>query len=191
MHAIRRKLRLAVRPAILLLAFALVLFEETVWRWGGALGALLARIPLLAALERLVARLPPPAVFALFLVPMALLLPVKLAALWLIAAGHPLLGLGVIVAAKVGGTAVSARLYAIAEPKLMQVPAFAWARGKVAALLARAHAFLDASPAWQSARRAMAALRERARALRVRLAGAGGGLGLRLAAARRCLRRTA
>ncbi len=179
-----RRLRAVLMPPLLFAAFVLVLFEETVWRWARALGALAARLPVMAALERLVQRLDPRLLFALFLIPVALLLPLKFLALWLIASGHAVTGVAVIAVAKMLGTAVSARLYAIAEPRLMQIPAFAWLRNLALGVLARAHAYLDASPAWQAARRAVAALKLRVRAMLAR-----GRFGLQFAALRRWMRR--
>lgn len=190
---IRRTLRLALKSVLLVLAFAVVLWEETVWRWARAIGALIARIPFIATLEDLVRRLDARLVFALFLIPIALLFPLKIAALWLIAHHQVFAGLALAIGAKLLGTAISARLYAIAEPRLLELPSFAWLHGIVTGLLARAHAYLDASPAWQAARATLRRGKEAAIALirraRTLLAGQGGGLGLRLAASRRLLDR--
>lgn len=190
---VRRSLRAALKPPLLFAAFLLLLWEETVWRWAKALGALVARIPVMAALERVVARLDARLVFLLFLIPMALLLPLKFVALWLIATGQPLLGLAAVVIAKMVGTAVSARLYVIAEPRLMEVPAFAWLHGHVTGWLKAAHDCLDASPTWQAARRRMAAAKGQVHRLtgwlRQGLRTRRGGLSLRLAAARRWIGR--
>lgn len=190
---IRRSIRAVLRPPLLAAAFLLLVWEETVWRWAKALGALVARIPFMAAVERLVARLDARLVFLLFLIPMALLFPLKILALWLIATGQPVLGLGVIVAAKVVGTAVSARLYVIAEPRLMEIRAFVWLHGLVTGWLKAAHAFLDASPGWQAAKRLVRDAKDRMKAvaarLRATLRAQRGGVGLRFAAARRWLRR--
>jgi hypothetical protein len=59
----------------------------------------------------------------LFIVPATLLFPIKLVALWLIHEGHAALGLAVIVAAKLLGTALVGRLFVLTERQLMQ---FAW-----------------------------------------------------------------
>ncbi len=169
----RRPIRALLRPPLLLLAFLYVVLEETFWRWAKALGALVARIPVFAALEALILRLDARAVLLLFAIPIAALFPVKLAALWLIGSGHWLAGAAVLLAAKTLGTAFSARLYVVAEPKLMTIPAFAWVRGQVVALLARAHAFLDASASMRAVRAAAARLRAAAAGLRARLRGRG------------------
>ncbi len=152
---VRQPVRRLVKPPLLLLAFLWVVLEETLWRWAQAIGGLIARIPLLAALERLVPRLDARVVAMLFVIPLAALLPLKIAAVWLIGSGNVPAGIALLLAAKTLGTAFSARLYVVAEPRLLEIRAFAWAHGRVRALLARAHAFLDASPTWQAARRAM------------------------------------
>ncbi|MFN7154009.1 MAG: hypothetical protein ACK4OE_09960 [Acidovorax sp.] len=105
----------------------LILFEE--WGWV-PLQRLLARIgrwPGLRWVEGCVRQLPPWGAVAVFLLPTALLLPVKLLALWAMARGHLALGVLVILLAKVIGTAVVARLFSLTHPALMQLRWFAWA----------------------------------------------------------------
>ena len=62
---------------------------------------------------------------ALFLLPTLLLLPVKLLALWLMGQGKVLAGTLVIVAAKLAGTAIVARLFGLTKDTLMQLGWFA------------------------------------------------------------------
>ena len=157
-------LRRAIRAPLLLLAFLWVVLEETIWRWAALLGARIAGLPLFARFEGLVLRLDPHVVLLLFLVPLLGLIPLKLAAVWLIGGGHPVQGVALLLAAKFLGTALSARLYAVAEPRLMTIRLFARVRNAVVRLLARAHAFLDASPGWQAVLRAARGFTARARA---------------------------
>ena len=113
----------------MLLAFAAVIlfFEEWGWRPLTALAAWIARWPPLARLEAAIRRTSPRVALGLFVVPALLLVPVKLAALWLIGNRHATLGIVVIVAAKLIGTAFVGRLFILVETQLM---AFAWfARG--------------------------------------------------------------
>ena len=161
-------LRRILRAPLLLLAFLWVVLEETIWHWAGLLGARIARLPVFAGLERLVLRLDPHVVLLLFLIPLLGLIPLKLAAVWLIGGGHPIKGVLLLLGAKFLGTALSAHLYAVAEPKLMQIAIFARVRNIVVGLLARAHAYLDASPTWQAARRAMRRMKMLAHALAAR-----------------------
>ena len=114
-----------LQGAIRLLLAALILFEEWGWAPLSRLMARLGQLPVLRHIEALIKRLPPYAALALFLLPTVLLLPVKLLALWLIGMGRAKLGVLVIVGAKVVGTATLARLFALTQPALMQMPWFA------------------------------------------------------------------
>jgi hypothetical protein len=102
-----------------------ILFEE--WGWEPLQRAIawIARLPPLAWLERRIATLPPYAALAVFALPTLLLLPVKLAALWLIGIGKAGLGVAVIVVAKIVGTALLARLFKLTQPALMRLAWFA------------------------------------------------------------------
>lgn len=116
-----------VRAVLLGVAAVILFFEEWGWRPLTALAAWIARWPPLARVEAAVCRAPPRVALALFVVPAILLVPVKLAALWLIGNEHATLGIVVIVVAKVIGTAFVGRLFVLVETQLMQ---FAWfARG--------------------------------------------------------------
>jgi hypothetical protein len=147
----RTLLKILLWPLKWLLALV-ILFEEWGWeplqrlmeRWSRALG--------LTGLAAWVQRLPPYAALALFALPALALLPIKLLALWLIAQGRALLGALVIIVAKLVGTAILARLFALTKPALMQLAWFArlhdrWVAWKEALL-----AWARASSAWQQAR---------------------------------------
>ena len=143
-----------------------ILFEE--WGWAPLQRAMarIARLPVLAAIERRIAALPPHAALVVFFIPALALLPVKLLALWLIGQGQRLLGVLLIVAAKVVGTAVVAHLFALTQPALMRLPWFAhlytrWSAWKTA-LLAR----VRASWAWRAGRALKRRVAQRLRRLR-------------------------
>ena len=66
---------------------------------------------------------------------MLALVPLKLLALYLFAKGHVAFGLGLVLAAKLAGTAMAARLFQLTEPALLQIGWFArlylpWKRWK-------------------------------------------------------------
>lgn len=169
MTPITRLLSWVLRPlkwlATTLLALV-ILFEE--WGWE-PLQRVLARIgrwPGFRWIEARVVALPPRWALAVLLLPSLALLPVKLLALWAISRGHALLGALVIVAAKLGGTAVVARLFALTRPALMRMPWFArnyqrWTVWKQA-LLDR----VRASAPWQAVHAAKLWLQGRGAALR-------------------------
>lgn len=121
MHYVKRFLKFLFHTV-----FALVLiFGE--WGWVPLARAMdrLARLPVWAHLETLIRRLPPYAALGILLLPMLTLLPVKLLAVYWMARGYTVLGLLVVLAAKVVGTAVAARLFQLTQPALMQL---AWFR---------------------------------------------------------------
>ncbi|TAG04472.1 MAG: hypothetical protein EAZ30_16620 [Betaproteobacteria bacterium] len=101
------------------------MFYEWGWQSLSAVFAWLAKRPLWGLLESLIRRAPPYVALLLFLLPSLALFPVKLGALWLVAHGQKLLGVGVLIAAKIVGTAVVARLFSLTQPALMQLAWFA------------------------------------------------------------------
>ena len=141
----------------LLLAFAaLVIFiEEWGWRPLSAMVARLGRWPPLGRLETRIAAVPRRVALLLFLVPAILLVPVKLAALWLIGEGHAKLGIMLIVLAKLVGTAIVGRLFVLLERQLLTFPWFAQALAWWHRTQARVMTALRESTLW----RVMRALR--------------------------------
>lgn len=152
-------------------ALALVLlFEQWGWRPLSAVLARLAQFAPIAACERVIAGLPPFGALLVFGAPVVLLVPLKLAALYLITTGHAVSAGAVFIGAKVVGTAIVARLYALTEPQLMQIGWFKWAHEVIAPRVHALHAEIRASWAWRygrvvkwGAKRAAAAAIERLR----------------------------
>ena len=102
-----------------------LLFEEWGWEPLAAAFAALGRLPVWRQLERLIVRLPPWAALLAFGVPMLALIPIKLLAVYLLGQGHLATGVGLILLAKLGGTALAARLFQLTQPALMQIQWFA------------------------------------------------------------------
>jgi hypothetical protein len=121
-----RTLRKLLRKIFFPLIAGVLLFEEWGWAPLAAAFARLARLPLWAWLERKISQLPPTAAMLVFSVPMLTLLPVKLLALFLFGKGQATLGLVLLVGAKIGGTALMARLFQLTQPALMRLRWFAW-----------------------------------------------------------------
>ena len=114
-----------VRAIVFAPLVLVVLFEEWGWEPLARAFAALGRLPWLGQLERRIARLPPWAALLAFGVPVLTLIPVKLLALYFFGKGHMVLGLSLVVAAKLTGTALAARLFQLTEPALMQMAWFA------------------------------------------------------------------
>ncbi|WP_422086662.1 hypothetical protein [Variovorax sp.] len=120
-----RVFRALVRALGTALLVPLLLFEEWGWEPLAALMARLARLPLWARLENRLRQLPPWGALLAFFVPVILLLPVKVLALFLFSRGHAATALTVLVLAKLVGTAIVARIFQLVERPLMRIPWFA------------------------------------------------------------------
>lgn len=142
------------------------------WLWDAS-QAVLARIPdwpVLVRLQRWVERLSPYAALLIFLAPTLLLLPVKILALLSITHGHPTLGLAIVLTAKVLGTALVARIYALTRRSLLSLAWFQRYHDKLLDIKARLVAQLHASAGWRKLQRLRQSLREGMLRLRLRLA---------------------
>ena len=85
-----RKLRQwLLTPFLVVVAVIVVVLEATLWRWLTALGQVLGRFAFFAQLERLVERLSPGAVVAVFALPFVPIIPLlKVGEIWLIRHHH-------------------------------------------------------------------------------------------------------
>ncbi|HEY2928237.1 hypothetical protein [Piscinibacter sp.] len=144
----------ALRGVLIGLAALVLAIEEWGWRPLTAWAARLAKWAPLARLEARIRAAPPSVALALFLVPAVLLFPVKLLALWFIHMGRTMLGVVVIVAAKLLGTALVGRLFIITEAQLVQFAWFARALAWWRATKLRVRAALRRSGGWQAVQRA-------------------------------------
>ena len=120
-----KRLKKLFRRIFFVLFAALLLFEEWGWEPLARVFARLARLPLWARLERRIVALSPIGALLVFGVPVLTLFPVKLLAIYLFGRGQTTLGLVLLLGAKLGGTAVLARLFQLTQPALMQLPWFA------------------------------------------------------------------
>lgn len=120
-------MRRLLRPLWFILA---LVFMLEAWLWdhlGPVVRAIIDALPLRRLKDltaRAIARLHPYATLVLFAIPGLILLPFKLAGLWLIARGHFIAGAFVFFIAKTVGLAVTAFLYDLCHDKLMQIPLF-------------------------------------------------------------------
>jgi hypothetical protein len=125
-QVVRQPLRWALQVALALL----ILLEEWGWQPLADLLGRLARWRPWARLETAIGGLPPYAALVVFALPSLLLLPLKFLALFLIAKGQLVLAGLLFAGAKVGATALVARLFMLTRPALMRIGWFAWAYGR-------------------------------------------------------------
>lgn len=163
-----------LKPLWVLLALVF-LFEAWLWDHLAPLVArLVALIPwreIKAAIAARIAALPPTATFAVFLVPVCLLLPVKFLGLWLLAQGAWLSAALLLVTAKVVGLGLTAFIFDATRPKLLELAWFRALYQRVMAWRDWAHAQID--PIVQAIRHriaaALAPVRRQIRRLKRRL----------------------
>lgn len=156
---LRRSFRRILTPPMVVLAALFLFVEEWLWVRMAAAMAWVGRLPVIHKLEQRMAGLPAWAAVACFFLPGLMLLPVKIGALFLMGRGHVVSGVGVIVLAKVAGTAVVARFFAVCKPTLLGVGWFRALHDWLLRVKASLYAKLQSFPAWQTALR----LRDRAR----------------------------
>ena len=125
-RAVWRLARPVLRWTAQIVLALLILLEEWGWQPLADLLGRLARWQPWARVETAIARLPPYAALLVFALPSLLLLPLKFLALFLIAKGQLILAGLLFAAAKVGATALVARLFMLTRPALMQIGWFAW-----------------------------------------------------------------
>jgi hypothetical protein len=139
-------MRRLLRPLLILLALVF-LFEAWLWEHLAPIVAwIVARIPLRELKARIataIESLPPTATLVVFIVPVLLLLPLKFLGLWMLAHGYWLGALAVLALAKVISLGVTAFIFDLTRPKLLQLAWFARFYERVLVWLAWAHALVD------------------------------------------------
>jgi hypothetical protein len=146
-----RLLKRLLTAPVVLLAAVIILIEDWLWDDLARIAAAIGRLPVLRAIEALIATLPPYLALACFGLPALLLVPVKIAALYFISHGHAMLGLSTIVAAKVVGTALVARIFTLTRAKLMRIKWFAWSYERFMAFKARVYGAIKSTSLYRIA----------------------------------------
>lgn len=142
-------LRRLARWPLLLVAAVLIVFEELAWDQLARLVGRLAALPVIARLEARISRLAPGWAMALFFAPYLSLLPLKIMAVYLVAEGQGGKALLLILVAKIGGTALVARIFLLTQATLMTVPWFNSLYHRYQRLKAQILAALVASSLWR------------------------------------------
>jgi len=163
---IRRRIRRLLTLPLVLVAIVLVLFDDLFRPWVKAAVARLARLPLWRWIESRIERLPPYATLALFLIPVAIIEPLKVYALYLMGLGHVLGGVLTLVVAKIVGVGLAERLFAISRDKLLSIRWFAWCLERAVAFKTVVHDWITQSQIWLLAKRLAAHAREAIRRVR-------------------------
>jgi hypothetical protein len=139
-------MRRILKPFLILLALVF-LFEAWLWEHLRPLVAwavnLVAWDKLKQRLAALVDRLPPFAVLIVFVIPFILLLPLKFLEVYFIVHRQWVATILVLVLAKLLGLGVTAFIFEVTKPKLLQMAWFRWLYELMLVWLAKAHALVD------------------------------------------------
>jgi hypothetical protein len=139
-------MRRLLHPFLILLALVF-LFEAWLWRHlAPIVGWVVGLIPWAAFKTRVAAtieRLPPYPTLLVFLIPVLLLLPLKVVGFWMLAHGFWLGAVLVLTLAKVVSLGVTAFIFDLTRPKLLELPWFRWFYDHMIVWLAKAHELTD------------------------------------------------
>jgi hypothetical protein len=139
-------MRRLLRPFLILLALVF-LFEAWLWRHlAPIVGWVVARIPWAAFKVNVAAaieRLPPYPTLLVFLIPVILLLPLKVIGFWMLAHGFWLGAIVVFTFAKMLSLGVTAFIFDLTRPKLLQLSWFRQFYDQMIIWLAKAHEIAD------------------------------------------------
>ena len=139
-------MRRLLKPLWILLA---IVFLVEAWLWShlapivGWFVNLISIPAIRAKLTAWIERLPPWATLFVFIIPAILLFPIKLLGLWLLAKGSWLGAMATLGMAKVVSMGVTAFIFEVTKPKLLQMAWFRWVYEKILAGLAWAHRYAD------------------------------------------------
>lgn len=153
-----------VKLFIILISTILV-FEE--WLWD-ALKAMMHRLsswPIICQMECWLRALPAWASLLVLLAPAAVLLPFKLAGLWALANGHPILGVVTFLSAKIVGTALAAYLFDLVRDKAREINWFDATYLFITTFLRETKAWVETQPIYLVIRENVRDLRAQAKRL--------------------------
>src|SRR5436305_4703106 len=139
-------MRRVLKPLWILLAL-FFLIEAWLWDHLRPLVAVVVNViawdKLKARLAALVEWLPPWAVLIVFVIPFIVLLPLKFAEVYFLVHRQWFAAILVLVLAKLLGLGVTAFIFDVTKPKLLQMAWFRWLYELALVLLAKAHALID------------------------------------------------
>jgi hypothetical protein len=127
---LNRKQKKALRRTLMMTLAVIFLVEAWLWdRMGTFVARVIALIPFARAKEWMathIERLSPWMTLTVFIIPIVVLFPFKLFALWLLAKGFFVSGVLSVIGAKLVGLGVFSFLFTLCKPKLMQLRGIAW-----------------------------------------------------------------
>jgi hypothetical protein len=156
---LKRLLTRSSRFIFIVLASLWIMFEEWVWDTLMALMEKIGHLKIVNRFEAFLTKQNPYILLSLFLFPFLIMVPAKIYGIYLVTEGKTLRGILIFVLAKGFITAFVTRLFFVSKYKLMQIKNFAASYYWVAEKKDWLYAELNKLPAWQVARKSVAALK--------------------------------
>lgn len=160
------KLKRLLTPPFIILAALVLWFWEWLWEPLERVMAKIGQWPVLRLVDAWIANTSRYVALACFVIPGLTLLPFKVIGLYFLAHGAPILGVATFFSAKVVGTALVARIFALTKPQLMEIAWFA--RTYVVVVRFKNYIFdtLHQHPVYRRTRAALTAFRQRVQGVR-------------------------
>jgi hypothetical protein len=166
---VNRLVKPVVQPVLLVLAGIYFLVDALFMTLAKPLGNWIAERPLCCGLKTWIVSLRPYPTLALFMLPLIILEPVKPLAAYLAATGHVVSSLAMLATGEILKLILVERLFCISREKLLSIAGFAWCYEKYR----MCRDWLEATSAWQTARRFALIARRAFRSFVLRLRASG------------------
>ena len=141
-----------MKKLLLALLAILLIFEEWLWDILTAIGQKLAKWLGLEKFEYWLSQTSPNTALIAITIPILMVTPINLAALWLLANGLILQGIFLEIVAKLLGTLLVARVFALTKPQLLTFHFFALIYHTITGWLRWAHAKVTQTPMYRLAK---------------------------------------
>jgi hypothetical protein len=129
-----------MKKLLLSLLAVILIIEEWLWDFLSALGHYLIRLLRLENFERWLSQTPPTTALLAFLIPILIVTPINIAAIWLLLHGLLLEGVLLEVFAKLLGTLLVARVFTLTKSQLLTFSLLAAIYNTISEWLRWAHA---------------------------------------------------
>lgn len=142
-----------LKRLLLSLLALLLLFEEWLWDVLTALGYRLSCWLQLEAWENWLRQSSPFIAATAFLIPLTIVTPLNLIAFWMMASGKLIQGIILEIFAKLLGTVLIARVFALTRPQLMSFRWFNWLYSTISGWLKWAHDRVQATTIYKAGKK--------------------------------------
>jgi hypothetical protein len=153
-----------MKKLVLTLLAVLLIIEEWLWEFLSACAHYLAVLLRLESVERWLSQTAPVTALLAIMIPILIVTPINLAALWLLLHGLLLQGVLLEVFAKLLGTLLVARVFTLTKPQLLTFSAIALVYNTITTWLRWAHAKIADTAIYRLSRKVKAQVKAKVKA---------------------------